>query len=244
VQKIAPIILLREKDTLLLGKRYFQHCRSKTSTLLKWLLICSIAAGLCCSVERKLGIIGNMGQRQDKTEIEYGDDCPAGWDIGKTPKFVYVRFSQIEKCPDPRLIPPNDRVFKLTQEEYAPCDWLYEDSIWRIAFQVAADPDFTWLWMTHHETGDEYFQETPAGLPDEGRIYHNSITACDVRHGAKNGIATVTWGLETLKVRGLLNIKTQKDLFMEMRPLANGNKVYKYCKLKDATNIKIKYEPD
>lgn len=184
-----------------------------------------------------------MGQRQNKDEIEYGNDCSAGWDIGKTPKFVYARFSLIEKCPDPMIIPPNDRVFKLTQEEYAPCDWLYEGSIWRVVWMVAADPAFVWLILTDHNTGVSYFQETPAGTPCENHIYHNENPGCDDFHGGIDGIATVTWGLESLRIRGLLNIETQKDLFMEMRPLADGNKVYKYCNLKDATNVAILFVP-
>lgn len=32
------------------------------------------------------------------------------------------------------------------------------------------------------------------------------------------------------------------DLFMEMRPLEDGNRVYKFCKLEDATNIAILYD--
>ncbi|GAI15960.1 unnamed protein product [marine sediment metagenome] len=58
-----------------------------------------------------------MGQRMRDEPIVYGDDCAAGWPPDKTPKYVYARFALIEKCPDPNLIPPNDRTFKLTQEE-------------------------------------------------------------------------------------------------------------------------------
>ncbi|GAH76571.1 unnamed protein product, partial [marine sediment metagenome] len=33
------------------------------------------------------------------------------------------------------------------------------------------------------------------------------------------------------------------DLFMELRPLPDGKLVYKFCRLRDATNIKILFEP-
>ncbi|GAI59157.1 unnamed protein product [marine sediment metagenome] len=185
-----------------------------------------------------------MGQRQDKDEIVYGDDCVGCFPAGKTPKYVYARFSQIEKCPDPMRVPPNDRVFKLTQNAYSPCNWFYQGSTWRVEWQCAPDPAFVWFWLMDPETGVEYFNENPAGLPDEAHTYHNETPACDDFHGAIGGIATVTWQLETIKLMGLLNIKPQKDLFMEMRPLADGKRIYKYCKLNDATNIAIEFKPD
>lgn len=185
-----------------------------------------------------------MGQRQDKDEIVYGDDCVGCFPAGKTPKYVYVRLSLVEKCPDPRLVPPNDRVFKLTQDAYNPCDWFYQGSTWRVEFQCAPDPAFVWLSVMDPETGVAYFEETPAGLPDESHTYHNRTPACDDFHGATGGTATVTWQLETIKILKLLNMKGMSDIFMEMRPLVDGNRVYKFCRLQDATNIAIEYEPE
>ncbi len=194
-------------------------------------------------MERKSGIIGNMGQPMPDVPIEYGDDCLAGWPPSETPKYVYARFSKIEKCPDPMLIPPNDQVFKLTQDEFNPCDWFYQGSVWRVEFQVAADPDFVWLWLMDPETNIPYFEETPAGPPIEGHVFHNEIIACDAFHGGKNGIAVVTWTPQATDILKLINMEKAADLFMELRPREDGKLVYKFCRLQDATNIKILFEP-
>lgn len=184
-----------------------------------------------------------MGQRQDKTEIEYGANCIGGFPVNETPKYLYARFSGLTKCPDPMRIPPNDHVFKLTQEEMFPCEWAYKSTSWEVWFQVALAPNFVFFWLIDPETNVVYFEETPPGLPDEGHTYLNDIDTCDAFHGATGGIATVTWRIETISLMDLINMKIADDVFMEMRPLVDGNRVYKYCRLKDGTNVKILYEP-
>lgn len=188
-----------------------------------------------------------MGQRQNQDEIVYGNDCLIGWDPGKTPKYVYARFSQLIKCPDnpPSIFhtPPNDRVFKLTQESDSPCRFEYTSSTWLVAFILTTSPLRTTLVLTHAVQFHAYFVDQPTPIKGEGYVFHNQYVTCPGFRGAKGGIAIVTWRLETLQLMNALNIGTGDDLFMEMRPLDDGKKVYKYCKLKDATNIKILYEP-
>ncbi|MBA7713067.1 hypothetical protein ES703_122065 [subsurface metagenome] len=195
-----------------------------------------------------MGIIGNMGQRQDKTEIEYGNDCLIGWDAGKTPKHVYARFSMIVSCKDEippvEQSPPNDRVFKLTQVDGYPCDWEYFKSPWWAYYIVRPSPLRTRIALLELPTEFGHFLGEVNGAPDQARVYESWQTACIYPFAAKAGIATVTWQLETIKLMGLLNIKPQKDLFMEMRPTEDGKKVYKYCNLSEGTNIAIEYEPD
>jgi len=177
-------------------------------------------------------------------DIEYGDDCITGWPVGKTPRYIYARFSLIEKCPDPNLIPPNDRVFKLTQEEFVPCHWWYEGSTWRVEFQVAADPDFVWLVLTDHEAGVTHFEATIAGTPVEGQVYHNENLVCGGALGGIKGIAVVTWTPQATQLLEDLVIEKGPNLFMELRPLPDGKLVYKFCRIAESTNIAILFEPD
>lgn len=188
-----------------------------------------------------------MGQRQHETKIVYGNDCLDGWPAGKTPKYVYARYSQLVKCPDepPHTYaqPPNDRVFRLTQDSIAPCAYLYQSADWYIEWYFDLPNQWTWLTLRQFNPSAQHFLDHPVILPTEGHVYHNVNPECVPGIAAAGGIATVTWRLETLALLKALNIVTAYDLFMEMRPLADDKKVYKYCKLKDGTNVKILLEP-
>ncbi len=175
--------------------------------------------------------------------IEYGDDCLTGWAAGKTPKYVYARFSLVETCPGASLISPNDRVFKIPQEEFAPCEWFYDNTVWRVEFQIAAAPDFVHLTLTDVEAGVTHFEATVAGTPDEGHVYVNENVACDIAHEGKNGIAAVTWTPQATQLLEDINITKGDDLFLELWPLANGKLVYKFCRIDESTNIKILLDP-
>ncbi len=195
-----------------------------------------------------------MGQRQDKDEIEYGNDCLLGynlaaplWLLGKTPKYVYIRFSQIKKCNTPECVnvasPPNDRVFKLTQEDENPCKWSYTND-WMVHWLLHQVPP-TWVEFEayHYPSSRYYFYAFYNANERDPRFTANEWDCGVYRMCGYEGIARVSWKLESLKVMDLLNIKPQKDLFMEMRPKEDGSRVYKYCKLSQSTNIKILYAP-
>ncbi len=189
-----------------------------------------------------------MGQRQNQTDIIYGDDCSrGGWDAGKTPKYLYARFSQIIKCPDipPReyFTPPNDRVFKLTQKIDNPCWWLYQDDNWQVGLRVRDAPADIALYLIDKPFDTGYFWKDFPPPVDEGTVHYSDYRDC-VWNGAHDGLGIVTWRLETLKIMEALNMAPAYDLFSEMRPLVDGNKVYKFCRLKDATNIAIEFEAD
>lgn len=175
--------------------------------------------------------------------IDYGDDCLTGWAAGKTPKYVYARFSGIETCPGASLISPNGRVFKIPQEEFIPCEWFYDDTVWRVEFQVAAAPNFVHLILTDVDAGVTHFEASVAMVPDEGHVYVNENVACDLAHEGKNGIAVVTWTPQATALLESINMTKGADLFMELFPLANGKLVYKFCRIAESTNIKILYEP-
>ncbi|GAH25734.1 unnamed protein product [marine sediment metagenome] len=179
----------------------------------------------------------------DQPDIEYGNDCLLKFEPGQTPKYAYARFSKIKTCPPPAPTAPNDRVFKLTQDPELPCCWEYITSSWYISFEYLQDPDISRLFAINQDHMIWYFFNAVDGHVDEGHVFHNDNVECFWDIGGIEGIATVTWDLESLKLMELLNIKAAEDLFMEMRPLEDGSKVYKYCNLKDATNIAIKFEP-
>ncbi len=244
MQKIAPIILLRVKDNSYWEKRNFDTVEVELRPCQKIIFFASNAGGLGGSVGGESGKIPAMGQRQNKTEIVYGDDCLRSFDAGNTPKYLYVRFLELITCPGAWFTPPNDRVFRVEQKPLASCEWFLLADPWMIDVIVRAGPVETYIALHNDTDGLDYFFCTEPGPLDEGFVFHNEITECNLGYGAKGGIATITWGLETMKLMGLLNIKAAVDLFMEMRPLDDGSKVYKYCNLRDATNIAIKYEPD
>lgn len=189
-----------------------------------------------------------MGQRQDQTEIVYGNDCLLGWDPGETPKYIYLRFSKIEKCPDvpPTTYsqPPNDRVFKLTQDPEHPCAWIYDSADWYIEWYVLDAPLRVWISLRQYDPFALHFIKWIGSPPEEGTVEHNDNQVCVPNIGGAGGICVATWRLQSIGILNSLNIKSMSDIFMEMRPLVDGNLVYKYCRLHDATNIVIEFEPD
>lgn len=178
----------------------------------------------------------------------YGDDCLIGFPPDKTPKYMWARFSGIIKCSSdpgsPWLTPPNDRVFKLEQSDIFPCRWECFTGSWAVVFYLPGTDPWGWLSLWQTPANAHFFTDTLDGPLDEGAVYHNR-EICGIGFAvAHNGIATVTWTREATNLLEALNIQRGNDLFMEMRPLADGNKVYKFCRLKDATNIAIQFEPD
>ncbi len=190
--------------------------------------------------------MGNMGQRMPDKPIDYGDDCLLAFDPDKTPLNVYARFNLMEQCPlelPPfHPIPPNDRVFKLTQLEDVPCGWKVNSGDWEVTFEIIGGPVRTTLTLFNTADASTYFYEQVVAFQDEGIVFHNSILVCQPWYGAHLGIAVVTWTPQATALLEAINLEKAYDLFMELRPLEDGNLVYKFCKLQDATNIKMLYD--
>lgn len=185
-----------------------------------------------------------MGQRQNQTEIVYGNDCSLKFAAGETPKYLYARFLEIETCPDAPATCPNDRVFKLTQDATFPCLWQHVlDGPFMASFEYLVTPLQSRLYL-RHGLFQLYFYASEDFYTNEGYIFTNTNVVCGGWQIGKFGIGVVTWRLESIVLMKQLNIKTQNDLFMEMRPLKDGSRIYKYCRLEDATNIAIKYHPE
>lgn len=183
-----------------------------------------------------------------KEEHPVGDGCSL-WPVpAETPKYVFARFSMMIRCPDwpwpGPSTPPNDHCFRLTQDDVQPCLWKFRRAPWAVNFQVVPFPTRCWLWIDNIVDGARYFASFVETIPDEGFLYNNEMLICAPGEGAQFGIGTVTWTQEATDLLASLNIERADDLFMELRPLVDGNKVYKFCRLRDATNIAIEFEPD
>lgn len=189
-----------------------------------------------------------MGQRMPLVPHIYGNDCIRGFPAGKTPKYIYARFSLMVKCPDaPPIfypIPPNDRVFKLTQDPEDACWWWYRIDPWYVGFEYRSFPNRTIFVLLHEPLPAWYFHIVEPLITDEGHVFHTDLDECLWDVGATGGIATVTWIHEATDILESINMQRADDLFMEMRPLENDNKVYKFCRRRDATNISILFQPD
>lgn len=183
-----------------------------------------------------------MGQRMPDEPIEYGDQDCTIWDPDETPKYLYIRFSLIEKCPAAAEMPPNDRCFKLTQVIDHPCYYRFDDATWGIGVDLNAAPDPTDILLMDKAGPEAYFSEDHPQVIVEGRVYHNDYAACPLGRGGKNGICVITWSPQATKLLEDIVIGKGDDLFMELRPLANGNLVYKFCRIAESTNIKILFE--
>lgn len=185
-----------------------------------------------------------MGQRMPDIPIEYGDDCGFIWPAGETPKFLYIRFAGIEKCAAATKQSPNDRAFKLEQVEFFPCYFRYDSAEWGIGVDVNAGPNPTDILLMSKGPIEAYFSEQHPQKIVEGRVYHNDYGACPLGRGGKDGICVITWTPQATILLEAINLYKGPDLFMELWPLEDGKLVYKFCRLKDATNIKILYEPE
>lgn len=179
--------------------------------------------------------------------ILYGDDCSIGFDPGETPLHVYARFIGMVQCPDnpPTFysIPPNDRVFKLTQDAAIACRWAVSSGPWDVTFWMTPAPLRTALTIVNSVDLGDYFAAQPLGIKAEGFVITNEILVCQPWHGAHLGIGVVTWTPQATDLLAAINISKAYDLFMELFPIADGKLVYKFCKIKDAINIKILFEP-
>lgn len=180
--------------------------------------------------------------------IEYGNDCHIAFDPGETPFNIYARFIGMVKCPDQPPIfwstPPNDRAFKLTQDPGIPCRWSISSGPWDVVFWMTPLPLRTTLTVQNNIDLGNYFTAQPLGIKAEGYVLHNEILSCQPWNGAHLGIGVVTWTPQATDILSAINLSKGYDLFMELRPRADGKLVYKFCRLKDATNIAILFELD
>lgn len=188
-----------------------------------------------------------MGQRMEDKPIVYGSDCAQCWSAGLTPKYLYARFALVTKrtdhIPDVCSIPPNDVVFKLTQDPGEPCAWFYDQGLWTVRFDLVnlgiGNTEFT----LDDTIGNHYFHNRSDTCYPEGTVLHNDIPSDDPTACGFAGFGCVTWTPQATELLAAINLTKGYSLFMELRPRADGKLVYKFCRLQDATNISILFEP-
>lgn len=188
-----------------------------------------------------------MGQRMEDKPIVFGNDCLQCWPADLTPKYLYARFALVTKRiqgdPDVCSIPPNDVVFKLTQDPGAPCAWFYDQGNWTVRFDlVLQGVGNTWLYLDD-TIGNHYFSSITASCYGEGTVLHNDFPPDEPNACGFNGIGVITWTPQATDLLAAMNLTKGYDLFMELRPLEDGKLVYKFCRLQDATNVKILFQP-
>jgi len=132
----------------------------------------------------------------------------------------------------------------MTQLDGVPCRWEYFGAEWFIQLTIALDPLRVEFFLVNNDDGATYFGDLPEGHIEEGYVYHNDITFCEPWYGGAEGMAVVTWTQQATDLLKSINMERAANLFMELWPLPDGNLVYKFCRLKDATNIAIEFEPD
>lgn len=190
----------------------------------------------------------SMGQRLEDDTIITGEPCSGCeevlWGIGKTPKFVYARFSQLERCPgiDWTLypVPPNNRVFKLEQREDHPCWWRYRlDLGWEINWQICYDlPPYSKLFMGH-APGGTYFQSiTPAEHKCVGSFANQNV--CNGLFFAHGGFGWIEWKQIAINLAKDLDITLGHHLFYEVFQIDIETVVYKFTDTTRGINVKSK----
>jgi len=188
-----------------------------------------------------------MGQRMPDEPIDYGNNCNVCFASGETPEYVYARFSLIDICTGVGFgtchHPPNDRTFKLTQVVGTPCSWRYQSALWNVYYQQWRISDGKGGLKIEDDLSRGVFEETVNACPPEGLVFHNTLGCVAGTTCGTGGIGVVTWTPQATDILESINLEKATDLFMELRPLANDKLVYKFCKLQDATNIAILFEP-
>lgn len=195
-----------------------------------------------------------MGQRMENPEYEFGNDCNIGeglaaplWLDGETPRYVYMRFSLIELCNIPacvgKPIPPNDRVFRLEQNALDPCIWEYDIDFYVFWRLYNAPPPHCEFEIFHRPSFKLYFGDVFNANDRDPRFGTNVRNCGELNTCGFNGIACVRWGPEAETILNGLNMEYEYSLFMELWPIPDGKIVYKFCRLQDATNVKILFDP-
>ncbi|MBW7992806.1 MAG: hypothetical protein FVQ84_22690 [Planctomycetes bacterium] len=187
-----------------------------------------------------------MGQIVPAPPGEFGSDClscspPLGtrWEVGETPAFVYVYFSELVKCPAGVKAPPNGQTFKLPQDISNPCLWRSIGTSWDVIFNArgfAPDESFVQL---NDSAGRFHFRGTGAICPAEYTVFPNTAVACLVGNESIGGTAAVYWMDEVLDIISEYNIPTESQLFYELFLIDNVIPVHKFTNRERTLNIKF-----
>jgi len=178
-------------------------------------------------------------------EIEYRGDClvcPILFPPGKTPKFIYIVFEGIQKCPGTTKEAPNDRVFKLEPNPLNNCSW-YNPTHPDYYITVTYDPEFTLVTGTDLEGPTDFFYIlgfNPVCITEE---ILNEIT-CDF-WDYFGGKARVFWEPDALPytLAVTYGLCQMPGGVSDRVPAAGGGQCIKLANPVDRTNILVKVSP-
>lgn len=191
-----------------------------------------------------------MGQRLPDDTIITGDACLGCeyylWDPGKTPKTVYVRFSQMVPCPEIDWsfypLPPNNRVFTLTQNEIVPCSWgTTTTDGWVVAWLVFWGPLAQSYLVLGRAGMLQYFTSLSAAQARCVGSFPNQLN-CGGLVLSSGGFGWVEWKQIAIDLAKALNIELAPTLFYEVFQINLRDVVYKFTDKTRHINIKCKFE--
>lgn len=191
-----------------------------------------------------------MGQRLENDTIITGNAC-AGceevlWGIGETPKIVYARFSQLERCPgidwDANPLPPNNRVFTLEQVDGFPCRWfVLTTDDWSVSWQLDWGPLHQSRLFLDRPGMRSYFQSLSlAGHKCVGSFANENV--CNGLFFSHGGFAWLEWKQIAIDLAKDLGITLAYTLFYEVFQIDVETIVYKFTDITRGINVKGKVE--
>lgn len=186
-----------------------------------------------------------MGTRTDPGYELFDNNCLACFDPGETPKKMFVTFTGI-KFIDPNVLKNIGAVqihWVLEQSGVTPCRWnASKPPAWNVSY-IANDVFGSGLFCTYQVFN--VFNSIHPAPCDTGFENQNIPGPPDMI--CFDGRGQVFWRPETNSpsIKGIMkkiNMEPHRNTMFEGFPLDDTHAVAKYCRTRDATNIKIKFE--
>lgn len=174
-----------------------------------------------------------------------GVNC-INWDPpGETPEFLYVYFWEVKKGDIPiALEPPNNHIFKLTQNPAQPCIWTFLDLAWGWYIQVGLAALTSWLWLA--ETGGAgrwVFADSVGPSPIVPLGSYTNWYQDPVGNWGYEGYGTIFLMQTIGMIADDFGLSDMDQLKLEMFGVGEPVRTAKYCSRRDRTNVKIQFEP-
>jgi hypothetical protein len=177
-----------------------------------------------------------MGTPIDK--IEYRDDClvcPNLFPPGKTPKFIKIVFTGIQKCPGTTKEAPNNRVFILEPNPLDNCSW-YNPSHPDYYITVTFSPDMTLVTGTDLEGPTDFFAVlsfNPICITDE----ISNETTCDFWEYF-GGKARLFWEPDSIpfEIGVTMGFTNTDNVLSDRRSCGIDHEIIKLARRSDKTN--------
>jgi hypothetical protein len=187
-----------------------------------------------------------MGLELPQPTFPYGTDCtyctpPHGslWPVGQTPLHIYAFVAGILRCPLGTYQPPNNHIFKLTQEEFEPCSWRWTGPKWHVHYTPATGIGLGSHFDLADHNGKLHFWHDGNNCPPENSVFLNDLLDCLGSQHARLGFVIIFWTDAALKIAEALNFSFDENLFLEQFSTGSDPIVLKFCQVPTSTNVKI-----